>query len=95
MEEVVEQAAHVTNDGGGYTFAVFVLSVILVALGAALVALWKENKKWKADYIALASGTAKILTEVNVKLDGQDALKGKIDQMQRTIDTKSGCAYVG
>ena len=93
MNELVDVASGVSATSGGYTFAIVVLTVVLTLSWGVIYKLWTALDVWKKDYMDLAIKTTTILSEFNNKLDGQDALRNKIDEVHRDILEKKSCGF--
>lgn len=93
MEGLLGEVAKVNETTGGYAFAVFTLTSMLVVCGYIIVRLWKSIAEWKKDYIDLVVKTTTLLTEVNVKLDGHNELREKVEELHKDILEKKSCGY--
>lgn len=78
------------GDGSGYTFAVLVLSFMLLMALAGIGALYRANQKSKDNYIKLAEKSIQAISEVNLKLDSGNGveLEKKLDNLKDYVVVK-------
>lgn len=80
---ILDAAQNVQNgDGSGYTFAVTILSFVLLMAVAAIIALYRGNQKSRDKYMQLAEKSILAFSEVNIKLNNQDRLEQKVENLK-------------
>ena len=93
MEEILDTASGVTETDGGYTFAVVLLTATVITLCGVVWRLWVSYESYREEYITLTTSISTILSEVNLKLDQQDKIKSKIEEIHKDILTNKNCKY--
>jgi hypothetical protein len=71
--QLIDSAINVKyGDGSGYTFAILLLSVIVLFLLSAVVILFKNSQTTKDNYISLAEKSIISYSEFSLKIEKQN-----------------------
>lgn len=60
---IVEEASKLTGESDGYTFAIIVMSVLLIIAAVVIRELYNENKDLQTKAVSRAESQTKALTE--------------------------------
>ena len=69
----------------GYTFAVSLLVLVILGIIGIIKILWTKLQDQNKEYADLANSTARVLSEISMKLDRSDEISTKIDRVSDLI----------
>lgn len=80
--QLIDSAGKVTPESmWGYTFAVSLLLAVIIGMVYVLRLLWGRLESKDHEYVELANSTARVLSEISMKLDIHDELKQKLEKV--------------